>query len=162
MGIPVYALVGYSGTGKTTFLEKLIGCLKERGVRLAVIKHDAHDFTIDHPGKDSWRFSRAGADLVAVASADKTAFVYQRGLALGQIIAAIRDVDLILCEGYKHEDIPRIALYRSASGNPLAGEAADFIALVTDTPFEAMAPQFALDDAQGVADLIMKRMEAGN
>ena len=54
---PVITFVGLSGTGKTTFLEKLIPVLKDRGLRLAVLKHDAHHFEMDHPGKDTYRFS---------------------------------------------------------------------------------------------------------
>ena len=68
MGIPVLTFTAYSNTGKTTYLEKLIPCLKSAGLRIAVIKHDAHDFQADIEGKDSWRFAQAGADIVAVAS----------------------------------------------------------------------------------------------
>ena len=68
--IPIMALAGYSGSGKTTLLEKLIREIKSRGVRLAIIKHDGHQFEIDHEGKDSWRFTHAGADITVVTSAD--------------------------------------------------------------------------------------------
>lgn len=56
MGIPVLTFTAYSNTGKTTYLEKLIPCLKSAGLRIAVIKHDAHDFQADIEGKDSWAF----------------------------------------------------------------------------------------------------------
>ncbi len=52
MSIPVFSFVAFSGTGKTTFLEKLIPQLKARGLRVAVYKHDAHEFEIDKKGKD--------------------------------------------------------------------------------------------------------------
>ena len=63
--IPIFAFSAWSGTGKTTILEQLIPLLKQRGLRIAVLKHDAHDFEIDREGKESWRFSHAGADSAA-------------------------------------------------------------------------------------------------
>ena len=77
MGLPVLTFTAYSNTGKTTYLEKLIPCLKAEGLRTAVIKHDGHDFRADTEGKDSWRFARAGAEVVAVASREKAAISYR-------------------------------------------------------------------------------------
>ena len=155
--IPVYSIVGYSGTGKTTFLEKLIAELKARGIRLAVIKHDSHHFEMDKEGKDTWRFSQAGADVVAIASKEKSAIIEHRTLEFSDVLKHIHNVDLILTEGYKHENHPKIAIYRAASGNALIGPPEEFFAIVTDTPFETDKPCFSLDDAAGVADLIMKQ-----
>ena len=73
-GIPVLGFAAYSGTGKTTLIERLVGSLKARGLRVAVIKHDGHDFEIDRRGKDSWRFTQAGADISVISSMAKTAF----------------------------------------------------------------------------------------
>ena len=74
-GIPVIAFAGYSGSGKTTLIEALIPCLRRRGLRVAVIKHGAHHFDMDRPGKDSWRFSQAGAEVSVITSPEKTAVV---------------------------------------------------------------------------------------
>ncbi|MCD8374435.1 MAG: molybdopterin-guanine dinucleotide biosynthesis protein B, partial [Oscillospiraceae bacterium] len=78
--IPCFTFVAYSNTGKTTYIERLIAELKSRGVRVGALKHDAHEFEIDKPGKDSWRFARAGADVVAVASATKAAVMDYRAV----------------------------------------------------------------------------------
>ena len=78
MDIPVIGFSAYSGTGKTTLIEKLVACFKADGLRVAVIKHDAHDFEIDKEGKDSWRFAKAGADITLISSASKTAIIEQR------------------------------------------------------------------------------------
>ena len=75
MNIPVIGFAAYSGTGKTTLIEKLLRRLKEKGFRVAVIKHDAHDFDIDREGKDSWRFTQAGADIMLISSEKKTAVI---------------------------------------------------------------------------------------
>ena len=70
-GVPVYQFIALSGTGKTTFLEKLVAELKDRGLHVGVYKHDGHDFEIDRPGKDSWRMTQAGADVTLLSSASK-------------------------------------------------------------------------------------------
>ena len=152
--IPIFSIVGYSGTGKTTFLEKLIAELKRTGIRLAVIKHDSHHFEIDKEGKDSWRFSQAGADVVAIVSQEKSAFIEHRTLEISEALDRIKNVDLILTEGYKFENWPKIAIFRADSGNDLAGSPDEFFAIVTDTPFETDRPCFDLDDAAGIAKLI--------
>lgn len=69
--VPIITFVGKSGTGKTTLLEQLIPMLKARGLRLAVLKHDAHHFEMDKPGKDTYRFTAAGADVVTISNAEK-------------------------------------------------------------------------------------------
>ena len=106
--IPVIAFAAYSGTGKTTLIEKLVRELKNRGLRLAVIKHDGHKFEIDHEGKDSWRFAKAGANITVISSSEKTAYVEQGELTLEQLLDMIHGVDLILVEGYKNEKLPQI------------------------------------------------------
>ena len=73
--IPAIGFAAYSGTGKTTLIEKLVMTLKAQGCRIAVIKHDAHRFEIDREGKDSWRFTRAGADITLLSSPEKTAII---------------------------------------------------------------------------------------
>jgi molybdopterin-guanine dinucleotide biosynthesis protein B len=160
MSVPIYSIVGFSGSGKTTFLEKLIAELKRRNLRLGVVKHDAHRFEIDREGKDTWRFSHAGADVVAITSSEKAALIEQRELSLSDMVERIRDVDLILTEGYKLGDQPKIAIYRTASGKPLPGPDNSFFAIVTDANLDTQVPCFGLDDSAGVADLILADAQA--
>ena len=163
--IPVFSVVAYSGTGKTTLIEKLIMELKLRGLRVAVIKHDAHEFEIDSEGKDSWRFTRAGADVTAVASATKAAIMENRPVSPEALIEKITDVDIIVTEGYKTGPWPKIAVRRAAAGRPLPIPAEDCFAIVTDTHIadiagttvrEKYVPIFALDDVCGIADLLLE------
>ena len=132
-GIPVLAFAAYSGTGKTTLIERLVVSLKEKGLRVAVIKHDGHRFDMDHEGKDSWRFTQAGADLSIISSAEKTALIEQRELSFPQVAAMVRNVDLILVEGYKNEPLTQIGICRKASGKGFTAELSRYIAVVTDT-----------------------------
>ena len=154
--IPVYSVVAYSGTGKTTMLEQLVREFKARGIRVAVVKHDAHEFEIDREGKDSWRMSKAGADIVAIASATKSAIMENRPVAFDTIINRITDVDIIITEGYKTGAFPKIALRRAATGNDFAVPPETCVAVMSDTPIDAEIPTFELDDIAGVADFILR------
>ena len=160
--IPVIGFAAFSGTGKTTLLEQVIVRLKAQGLRLGVLKHDAHDFDIDHEGKDSWRFQRAGADITLISSATKMALVEQRPRTFEENIAMLHDVDLILVEGYKQETLPRIGICRRATGKVLPGDVTDYAAVVTDDPALAARTQekgiahFALDDVSGVTEHILR------
>lgn len=160
--IPVIGFAAFSGTGKTTLVEKLVRNLKAQGLRIAVVKHDAHDFEIDKEGKDSWRFAQAGADVTLISSATKTAVIEYRPSTFMQNLEKIRDVDLILVEGYKQEEFPRIGICRKATGKGLPGAAQDYAALVTDEETYLQDPAlrcFALDDVEGVAAFV--RQTAG-
>ncbi len=158
--IPIIGFSAYSGTGKTTLIEKLILCLKSKNLHLAVIKHDAHNFDIDHEGKDSWRFSNAGADIMLISSDTKTALVEQRPRTFQQNIEMIHDVDLILVEGYKQENIPKIGICRKATNKGLPFSPKDYIAIATDDDSiknNTSTPCFALDDIDGLAQFIIEQ-----
>lgn len=155
--IPMVGFSAYSGTGKTTLIEQLIPRLKAHGLRLAVVKHDAHKFEMDKEGKDSWRFTHAGADMMLISSPEKTAIIEQRPRSFHENLSMLHDVDLILVEGYKQEDIPRIGICRRATGKGLPHAPETYIAIVTDEPdlFSSGIPCFSLDDIAGIADFIL-------
>lgn len=146
----------YSGTGKTTLIEKLLICLKTRGFRVAVIKHDAHGFEIDRRGTDSWRFTHAGAEMTILTSPEKTAVIDRRPHTLYDDLALVHGVDLILVEGYKHEPIPQIGILRKASGKDLPYKPEHYLAVVTDDETISEVPRFDLDDVAGICDFILK------
>ena len=156
--IPVFSFVAFSGTGKTTLIEKLIAELKLRDLRVAVIKHDAHEFEIDREGKDSWRFSQAGADVTVIASSSKAAVMENRPVDPMLLISRITDVDIIVTEGFKHGRWPKIAIMRSAVGTSLPIEEDDCFAIVSDFPVNTSKPCFALDDIAGIASFILSEL----
>ncbi|MFQ5811691.1 MAG: molybdopterin-guanine dinucleotide biosynthesis protein B [Anaerolineae bacterium] len=160
--IPIISVVGKSGVGKTTFLEKLIAELKERGYRVATVKHDVHGFEIDQPGKDSWRLAQAGSDSVVIASPQKLALIkYLDGeMTLSEIAAFLTDVDIILTEGYKRGDAPKIEVSRRERGGALLCTADELVAIVSDQSFDLSVPQFGLDDLVGIVDLLEGRFLA--
>ena len=152
--IPVFSVVAFSGTGKTTLLEKLVAELKSRGLRVAVVKHDAHEFEIDHEGKDSWRLTRAGAEVTAVVSASKAVVMENRAVPLETLIGRITDVDVIFTEGYKHGGWPKIGVRRRDTGKPLPLPPDECLAIVSDVPEQTKTPCFDLNDVRGLADFL--------
>ena len=155
---PIISIVGRSNSGKTTFLEKMVRELKSRHYRVAVIKHDTHGFEIDHPGKDTWRMAQAGSDVVMISSPNKMAMIEKtsKELTLDQLQAQIIDkVDIILTEGYKMGDKPKIEISRAEVGNKLLCSKEELLALVTDQSFDLDVPHFNIDDACGVVEFII-------
>lgn len=160
MMIPVISFVGNSGVGKTTFLEKLIAILKARGYRVAAIKHDVHEFEVDYPGKDSWRLTKAGSDIVVLSSADKLALIERPDAerTLEDLVAMVDDrVDVVLTEGYRGASAMKIEVSRSAHSHEITARLDDLLAIVTDAAFDYQVPQFALEDAAGVAEFLEER-----
>lgn len=130
--VPAIGFAGYSGSGKTTVIEALIPFLKEKGLRLAVIKHDAHGIDVDREGKDSWRFTEAGAEMSIVSGPEKTAVIEKREVGLEQLFTMVHDVDLILVEGYKNEPLSQIGICRKENGKGFTDALDRFEAVVTD------------------------------
>jgi molybdopterin-guanine dinucleotide biosynthesis protein MobB len=151
-----------SNSGKTTLIEKVVRILKERGLRVAVIKHASKGFSIDHPGKDSWRFREAGADAVMLVGQDEMAFMRKmaRDPDLLELAAMVKDFDIVIGEGFKKYKGNRIEVFRSGvSGKePLCMADRSFLALVSDVPFNVAIPRFDLNDASSVADFINVNM----
>ena len=109
--IPILSIVGRSDSGKTFLMERLISGLTSKGYRVATIKHDVHGFDLDREGKDSWRHKQAGASAVIVSSPTKIGMIEEVGRerSLEEIRDTwIRDVDLILTEGYKRANHPKV------------------------------------------------------
>lgn len=156
--IPVVSFVAWSGTGKTTYLEKLVAELKRRGLRVAVLKHDAHEFEVDKPGKDSWRFTQAGADVTIVASATHAAILENRPVSAEELVKRVTGVDLILTEGYKHGPWPKVGVNRAATGKGLPLPAEDCLAVVTDAPMSTNTPCFPLDDPAPMAEFLIQQI----
>jgi molybdopterin-guanine dinucleotide biosynthesis protein B len=159
---PIVRIVGRSNVGKTTLIERLIPSLRARGLRLAVIKHDVHGFDIDHPGKDTWRFSQAQAEAVLLGSAGRFVLMERTPVEwtleeLAELLAG--RVDLVLTEGYKRTPHPKIEVARAAVGEPLC-RPEELWALVSaeSVPGYEAVPRYASGDHEGVARLIMERV----
>ena len=157
---PVISIVGKSGAGKTTLIEKLIPELKKRGYRIGVVKHALHGFSFDTKGKDSWRHKEAGADAVMVATQGRIAMVKDDPCeSIDCLQPYFGDLDLVITEGYKKEDKPKIEVIRKLRGDSsVCGQNDHLIGVVTDTEINLNVPKFDFDEIKGLADLIEKNM----
>jgi molybdopterin-guanine dinucleotide biosynthesis protein B len=154
--VPVISVVGKSGVGKTTALERVIQEIKRRGYKVGTVKHDTHGFDVDKPGKDSWRHAQAGSDAVVISGPRKMALIRQLNaeLPLDDIVQLMGDLDLVITEGYKRGDKPKIEISRQKRGTTLLCQPEELIAIMADYPVDMPVPQFALEDAAGVVDLL--------
>ena len=160
---PIISIVGKSDSGKTTLLEGLIAEIKRRGYRVAIMKHPAEDVELDAVNKDTWRFSQAGSEISAISSGHKLAiFKYLEHdfspQELSQFISD--DFDLLLTEGFKQSNYPKIEIHRQEQGSDLISPPQQLLAVVTDAPLEVDVPQFSKDEVQKIVDLIEKTMLA--
>jgi len=157
--IPVVSIVGKSGTGKTTLIEKIIPELTRKGWRVATIKHSHRGFDVDREGKDSWRHRKAGARVTVMASPDQVALVEnsERNLDIGELRDRyIHDVDIILSEGFKGNEYPKIEVSRAILNREmLCSKEDNLIAVASDEPMEIGVPCLDIDDAEGIANLII-------
>jgi molybdopterin-guanine dinucleotide biosynthesis protein B len=154
--VPVISFVGKSGVGKTTVLEPVIREIKRRGFRLGTIKHDTHDFEIDKPGKDSWRHAQAGSDSVVISGPHKMALIRRldEELDLEEIVPLMGDLDLVITEGYKLGNKPKVEISRRERSRDLLCKAEELIAIMADHTVDMPVPQFSLEDASGLVDLL--------
>ena len=159
------AIVGNSGAGKTTLLERLIPALKRKEMRVGVVKHDAHRFDIDHPGKDSHRLTAAGADTMMITSAEKMAMVKRHASSppIEELLARyFADMDLVLVEGFRGSSLPKIEVHRKEFRRALIcrGERNDpnLSAVASDEPLDLDVPVLDLNDPEAIAEFIVSLM----
>ncbi len=159
------SFIAKSGTGKTTLLEKVIAELKSRGYKVGVIKHDAHQFDIDHPGKDSYRLTAAGADTMLISSPAKLALVKQHPASpsLDELLETyFTDVDLVVTEGFKKSGLPKIELHRKERSPTLIcrGEDNDpsLLAVASDDQLDLDVPLLDLNNPAAIADFVVSAL----
>ena len=163
--VPVLGIVAWSGTGKTTLLERLIPELKNIGIRVGAIKHSHHDFEIDKQGKDSDRLRKAGAGQIILASKFRTAFIIEEdGETEPDLFQQLKrldaeKLDLVLVEGFRQEAIPKIEVYRPALNKPLLYLEDDSVVAVASDEQpkqDIVVPVLPLNDERAVSEFIAK------
>ena len=153
---PVVSIVGRSRSGKTTLIEKLIVELKARGYHIATAKHTHRDMTTPESDKDSDRHLKAGSEASLIIDPHGLMMIkpLQNDISIEQVAQLIgEDYDLILTEGFKEDDAPKIEVHRKENAPPLEGVKKIF-AIATNEPLDTKTRQFPLEDVKGIADLI--------
>ena len=159
---PALAIAAWSGTGKTSLLKKLIPALYERGIRTGVIKHTHHTMDVDKPGKDSYELRRAGAAQTMVASAQRWALMTETPekdtLDLNYLVSRMDHsaLDLVFVEGFKHDSVAKILLFRQGTGHGVDELTLDqdVIAVASDVSLTIQMPVLNLNDTDEIADFI--------
>ncbi len=161
---PILGFAAFSGTGKTTLLVKLIPLLKEKGLRIGMIKHAHHNFDIDKSGKDSYVLRKAGAEQMLIASQRRWALMVetpeqQGDPDLNELLQQLNHskLDLVLVEGFKHVTFPKIELHRPSLGKPLLFPDDDSImAIATEqaTAVSTNIPRLDLNNPEMIADFM--------
>ncbi|KHN49213.1 molybdopterin-guanine dinucleotide biosynthesis protein MobB [Pectobacterium fontis] len=159
--LPLLAIAAYSGTGKTTLLKHVIPLLINHGVRVGLIKHTHHKMDVDTPGKDSYELRKAGAAQTIVASSQRWALMTETPEQeepdiynlLGKMDAS--SLDLVLVEGFKHEKIAKIALFRQSLGRELSDLIDEYvIAIAADSEINTQLPVLDINQPEQVATFI--------
>lgn len=160
--LPTVSFVGKKKSGKTTVVLGVLKELLSRGYRAAVLKHDTHGFDIDVPGTDSYRFREAGAEVVGISSPDKYVWLNTttNEPSLLELVRQVAEpVDLVITEGFKRQDAPKIEVSRRERSTELVSDPDELIGIASDQSFpEYSVPQFALDDFASLAGLVEQRI----
>lgn len=160
--IPLLAIAAWSGTGKTTLLKKLIPELCARGIRPGLIKHTHHDMDVDKPGKDSYELRKAGAAQTLVANQQRWALMVETPeepeLDLAYLVSRmdVSTLDMVLVEGFKHEPVAKILLFREGCGHRAEELVIDehVVAVASDVPLAVDVPLLDINDIQQLTEFV--------
>ncbi|TNV19174.1 molybdopterin-guanine dinucleotide biosynthesis protein B [Buttiauxella sp. B2] len=161
--LPLLSFAASSGMGKTTLLKRVIPLLNERGIRPGLIKHTHHDMDVDIPGKDSYELRKAGAAQTIIASQKRWALMTEtpdeNELDLYYLASRMDEssLDVILVEGFKHEPVPKILLYRKGGSQSFDELVIDshVIAIATDIELSTSLPILDINNPKQLADFII-------
>lgn len=160
---PYFTFAGFSGSGKTTLATKVIKYLSDKGYKIAALKHDGHKFQMDKEGKDTYRLKEAGAKCIAISSAEKYALISESGhrLSFKELMKILPEgIDIIIGEGFKDNEIPKIIVHRKDNGKERpCSEDSFVIAAATDEPeiFKDLEHIFDINDYEKIALFIEGR-----
>ena len=154
----VFAVSGIKNSGKTTLITKLVNALTQKGYKVGVIKHDGHEFKADHEGTDSYKHKEAGAKNVIVYSKTKVMMIKEDIMPeIESLIKLQQDMDIVILEGMKHSQYPKIEIVRSDISTQSVCQKETLLALVTDTALKIDGiPSIQLNDFEKIFKVILE------
>ncbi len=160
---PALAVVGWSGSGKTTLLTRLVPELRQRGLRVGVVKHSSDAHPLHREGSDTARYAGSGAAFVAFANPAGVQLSFPE--PPGQVLALLErfadTVDLVLVEGWKQGPLPKLEVWREGLGPLLAAERQDVLAVVSEAAVPGAIQRFTPDDVRGIATFLQQCLREG-
>tara|TARA_Y100000766_G_scaffold40642_1_gene30746 strand:+ start:522 stop:1037 length:516 start_codon:yes stop_codon:yes gene_type:complete len=160
----IIGFAAFSGTGKTTLIKKIVSILSKR-FTVSVIKHAHHDFDLDHPGKDSYEIRKSGAENILISSEKRWALIHEnkknKELTLENLLDILENInsDIVLVEGFKKENFPKIELFRKEIGKDLLFyNDKNIIAFATDSnmDIDENIEKLDINEPQQIVDYIIK------
>jgi molybdopterin-guanine dinucleotide biosynthesis protein B len=158
--VPCVCIVGFSDSGKTCVTVELITLLRMKGLNVGTIKHDVHGFEMDHPGKDSWRHKQAGALTTVISSPYQVGMVMDVGYdhQPHELLPLFSGMDIVLIEGFKRANLPKIEVYRPANKKmPACKDDPLLFAVVSDTPLQWGVPVYTFEAIKDLADQLITK-----
>ena len=159
----VIGIIGWKNSGKTFFAQKIINNLSNKGLKIGSIKRAHHDFDIDKPNTDSYLHRKAGSQQVIVSSAKRwvkiTELVNNKEMKLKDLLNELNNVDIVIVEGFKNEEHPKIEILHETNSNCLYKNIKNVIALIADKKIDTKIPQFKKDEIDLIVDFIYKYNE---
>lgn len=161
---PIFGVIGWKDSGKTTLMERLIEEFTIRGLTVSAIKHAHHAFDIDHKTRDSYKFRSAGARRTAIVSRNRWAIIHELRdedePPLEEIVSHIGKCDLILIEGYKWSTHDKIEVRNTKKNNPdLATDDPNILAIAFQgETIKTNLPTFHVDEVSNIADFIREHV----
>lgn len=165
----IFGLAGWSGSGKTTLCTKLIKKFAKIGIKVGVLKHAHHKFNIDKPGKDSFNLRKSGARPFVISSKERFAVVQENNKEEEKSLYEILEIfskdplckcDIIIVEGYKKEDIPKIEVFRSEIGKPfLHSDDESIFAIASEQKINTEIPYLNLNNISLITQFIINKFK---
>lgn len=161
----LFGITGWKNSGKTHLVARLVSEFCARGLTVSTIKHAHHSFDIDHENTDTWQHRKAGAGEVAIVSKTRWALMHElqneQEPKLEEIVAKLAPCDIILVEGYKSENHPKIETIRlpESGTSPLWKTNKTIVAIACDEKLKGCKkPIFAQDNIVQIADFILAEL----
>lgn len=163
----IFGIAGHSGMGKTTLLERLVPELGARGLVISLIKHSHKRIDVDRPDKDSYRLRESGCKEVLLLGQERWALMHElRGAdepPLDYLLSRMQRCDLVLVEGFKNGNLPKLEVWRAALGKPLLWLTwPGIVGVASDTPLPTPGvTRLDLADTVSTADFVLSRAATG-